>query len=129
MQLLLDTHTILWFFGGHPNITDNVKDLIENQENTKLLSIASTWEMAIKQSKNKLDLGKTASDYIQEKIQYSDFKLLPIDLKHLKLISSLDFHHKDPFDRLLIAQAITEDIAILSKDTAFDLYSVKRIWD
>jgi PIN domain nuclease of toxin-antitoxin system len=129
MRLLLDTHTILWFFGGHANITDQVKDLIENQDNLKLISLASVWEMAIKQSKNKLDLGKTASDYIQEKVQFADFKILPIELQHLTLISTLEFYHKDPFDRLLIAQGISEDIAILSKDIALDSYSIKRIWD
>ena len=128
MRLLVDTHALLWFFSGHSNLSDTVRDLMEDTKHQKLISLATVWEMAIKQSKKKLDLGKSSADYIGEKIQYKDFELLPIDLKHLTLISTLPFHHSDPFDRLLICQCIIENIPILSKDIAFDAYPIERIW-
>jgi PIN domain nuclease of toxin-antitoxin system len=129
MKLLLDTHTLLWFFSGNSNISPTVRLLIEDTQNQKLISVASIWEMAIKQSQSKLDLKKSASDYVEEKISFDDFELLPIQLNHLRLISTLPFYHRDPFDRLLIAQSIAEQVPILSKDKAFDQYSVARIWN
>lgn len=129
MRLLLDTHTLLWFFMGNSQLTDQVRDLIEDTQNQKLIGVASVWEMAIKQSQNKLNLQNNAADYIEEKIKWSDFELLPIHLNHLRLLSHLPFYHKDPFDRLLIVQSIEENIPILSKDIAFDAYPIQRIWD
>ncbi|MFO7029035.1 PIN domain nuclease [Limnospira fusiformis CCALA 023] len=129
MRLLLDTHTILWFFMGNSRLSDKVRDLVEDGHNHKLISVATVWEMSIKQSQNKLTLEKTASDYIEEKIRLDDFELLPIQLNHLRILSSLAFYHKDPFDRLLIAQAMQENIPILSKDMAFNAYPIQRIWD
>lgn len=129
MRLLLDTHALLWFFLGNSSLSDIARDLIEDSQNQKLISVASVWEMAIKQSKNKLTLENRAADYINDKIELDGFDLLPIHLSHLRLISTLPFHHRDPFDRLLIAQAIQESIPILSKDIAFDAYPVKRIWN
>ncbi len=95
----------------------------------KLISLASVWEMAIKQSKKKLTLALPLEDYIQQKLKFSDFELLPIQLNHLAIISTLPFHHNDPFDRLIIAQAMVEKIPILSRDLAFDSYDIRRIWD
>lgn len=129
MRLLLDTHTLLWFFMGNSKLSANVKYLIEDPQNLKLISIVSVWEMTIKQSQNRLTLGKNAASYIQEKLNWVDFELLQISLNHLKGLSSLPFHHKDPFDRLLIAQAMQENVAILSKDMAFGAYPVEIIWD
>jgi PIN domain nuclease of toxin-antitoxin system len=129
MKLLLDTHSLIWFFSGHPNLSDVARQLMEDSSNQKLISLASVWEMGIKQSKGKLTLSLPLEDYIIEKTKLEDFELLLIQLNHLALISTLPFHHNDPFDRLLIAQAITENIPILSKDIAFDAYHVKRIWD
>ncbi|MFP4653923.1 MAG: type II toxin-antitoxin system VapC family toxin [Phormidium sp.] len=129
MRLLLDTHTVLWFFMGNSRLSDKVRDLVEDGHNHKLISVAMVWEMSIKQSQNKLTLEKTASDYIEDKIRLDDFELLPIQLNHLRILSSLPFYHKDPFDRLLIAQAMQENIPILSKDIAFNAYPIQRIWD
>jgi PIN domain nuclease of toxin-antitoxin system len=129
MQFLLDTHTLLWFFSGNSQLSDFGRNLIEDINHQKLISIASAWEIAIKQSKNKLTLAIPLEDYLQQKIQLDDFELLTIQLNHLTLVSTLPFYHNDPFDRLLIAQAMTENIPILSKDSAFDAYRVKRIWD
>jgi PIN domain nuclease of toxin-antitoxin system len=129
MKLLLDTQTLLWFFAGNIELSQFAKNLIEDTKNQKLISIATVWEMSIKQSQHKLDLEKLAADYVADKLCFSDFSLLPIQLNHLVLISTLPFHHRDPFDRLLISQSMTENIPILSKDKAFDSYSVKRIWN
>jgi PIN domain nuclease of toxin-antitoxin system len=129
MKILLDTHAILWFFAGSEKISQTAKKLIDDVKNLKLISIASAWEMAIKQSQGKLELSKTASQYITEKLVFKDFSLLPIQLDHLELISSLTFHHRDPFDRILIAQAIIEKVPILTKDKFFENYPVQCIWN
>lgn len=84
--------------------------------------------MAIKQSKGKLSLSVALDDYIQEKIKLEDFQLLEIKLSHLKAISQLHFYHNDPFDRLLIAQAIVENISIISQDSLFNLYPINVVW-
>jgi PIN domain nuclease of toxin-antitoxin system len=84
--------------------------------------------MAIKQSKGKLSLSVPLDDYIQEKINLEDFQLLEIKLSHLKIISQLPFYHNDPFDRLLIAQAIAENIPIISQDPLFNLYPINVVW-
>ncbi len=129
MRLLLDTHSLIWFFAGSSNLSDTGRDLMENPAYQKLISLASVWEMAIKQSKGRLTLPLPLEPYIEAKIQLEDFAILPINLKHLSLVSNLPFHHNDPFDRLLIAQAITEKIPILSRDSIFDQYNVNRIWN
>jgi PIN domain nuclease of toxin-antitoxin system len=129
MRLLLDTHSLIWFFSGNPNLSDTVRQLMEDASNKKLISLASVWEMAIKQSKGRLTLSLPLENYIQEKIQLEDFELLPIKLNCLGVIANLPFYHNDPFDRLLIAQAMTENIPILSRDIAFDDYELNRIWN
>ena len=128
MELLLDTHALIWFFSGDEKLSDTARNLIEDINNIKYISVASAWEMAIKQSKGKLTLSVPLDDYIQEKIKLPDFQLLNIKLSHLKLISQLHFYHNDPFDRLLIAQAIVENISIISQDTMFNLYPIHIIW-
>jgi PIN domain nuclease of toxin-antitoxin system len=114
---------------GNSQLSAKVRDLVEDRHNHKLISVATVWEMSIKQSQNKLILEKTAADYIEGKISLDNFELLPITLNYLRVLSSLPFYHKDPFDRLLIAQAMQENIPILSKDIAFDADPIPRIWD
>ena len=128
MKYLLDTHSLIWFFAGHPNISNKVREIMEDDNHQKLISLVSVWEMGIKQSKGKFNLSLPLEDYINNKIKLEDFDLLPIKLNHVSLITSLPFHHNDPFDRLLIAQSIIENIPILSKDIAFDAYDVNRLW-
>ena len=101
---------------------------MEDINHQKLISLASVWEMGIKQSQSKLTLFLPLEDYITDKIKLEDFDLLPIQLNHLGLIYTLPLYHKDPFDRLLITQAMTENIPILSRDVAFDNYNIQRIW-
>jgi PIN domain nuclease of toxin-antitoxin system len=128
MRLLLDTHTLIWFSAGDSNLSNNVRDLIEDEDNEKLLSTASIWEMAIKQSKGKLTLALPLKNYIEQKLVFDDFNLLTINLDHLNVITTLPFHHGDPFDRLIIAQAMIEGIPVLSRDSVFDAYTINRIW-
>jgi PIN domain nuclease of toxin-antitoxin system len=128
MRLLLDTHTLIWFFAGDSQLSATARILIEDEDNNKLVSIASIWEMAIKESKGLLNLSLPLHEYIAQKLSWEDFNLLNINLDHLSQIVTLPFYHKDPFDRLLIAQAIMEGIPILSKDSAFDAYSINRLW-
>jgi hypothetical protein len=129
MRFLLDTHSLLWFFSGDTQLSDRTRAIMEDINQTKLISLASVWEMAIKLSKNKLTLAIPLEDYINQKIQFQDYELLPIRLHHLNLISTLPFFHNDPFDRLLIAQAIADNLPILSCDVSLDAYKIKRIWD
>ncbi|NQZ64637.1 type II toxin-antitoxin system VapC family toxin [Crocosphaera sp.] len=128
MKYLLDTHSLIWFFAGHPNLSNKVREIMEDDNHQKLISLVSVWEMGIKQSKGKFNLFLPLEDYINNNIKLEDFDLLPIKLNHVSLITSLPFHHNDPFDRLLIAQSIIENIPILSKDIAFDAYDVNRLW-
>jgi len=130
MRILLDTHTLIWFFAGDSQLSTNARILIEDEDNNKLVSIASIWEMAIKESKGHLNLSLPLHEYIAQKLSLEDFNLLNINLDHLSQIVTMPFYHKDPFDRLLIAQAIMEGIPILSKDSAFDAYSknLNLIW-
>ncbi|MCU0542889.1 MAG: type II toxin-antitoxin system VapC family toxin [Oscillatoriaceae cyanobacterium Prado104] len=128
MRLLLDTHTLIWFFAGDSQLSSIARILIEDEDNNKLVSVASIWEMAIKNSKGSLTFDLPFQAYIDQKLSLEDFNLLNIDLDHLNAIVTMPFHHKDPFDRLLIAQAMVERIPILSKDSAFDAYSINRIW-
>ncbi len=95
---------------------------MENDDITKLISLTSVWEMGIKQSKGKLTLAVPLEQYIQDKLTLEDYEILPITLKQLAKITTLPFHHNDPFDRLLISQAMTEQIPLVSKDTAFEPY-------
>lgn len=129
MKLLLDTHSLIWFFSGNRQLSTTARIYMEDVKHQKSISLATVWEMAIKQSKQKLTLALPLEDYIQQKLNLEDFELLSINLNHLAIISSLPFHHNDPFDRLIIAQAMVEKIPILSRDLAFDDYGIQRIWD
>ena len=128
MRILLDTHTLIWFFAGDSKLSTNARILIENEDNHRLVSIASIWEIAIKESKGNLNLSVPFQEYIGQKLSLENFNILNINLDHLNAIVTMPFHHKDPFDRLLIAQSMVEGIPILSKDSAFDAYSINRIW-
>lgn len=127
MKLLLDTHTFLWFIEDSPKLTSEVKGLLESEAEL-LLSTASIWEMAIKISIGKLSLPPPFDEFISEQLSKNTIELFPIRLAHLALVSTLPFYHRDPFDRLLIAQAITEQYPIVSIDDKFDKYSIRRLW-
>ena len=128
MRLLLDTHTFLWFVNGDSKLSLQARTLIEDITNERLLSIASIWEMAIKASTNRLRFASPFDTFIAEQMRQNRIDLLPITIVHTGQVISLPYHHRDPFDRLLIAQGIVEHIPIVSVDTVFDSYPIIRLW-
>jgi PIN domain nuclease of toxin-antitoxin system len=127
MKLLLDTHTFLWFTNESPQLSIDAKNLLESDVDL-LLSIASLWEIAIKVSIGKLTLPDEYDNFIPQQVSLNDIEILAISMTHLAIVTNLPFHHRDPFDRLLIAQAIVEKVSIISADTVLDSYGIHRIW-
>lgn len=128
MKLLLDTHAFLWFIEGNVNLSDTAKNLIEDLENQRFLSIASLWEMSIKVSIGKLELAIAIVELVERQVYGNAIELLEIQPEHLDRLAQLPFHHKDPFDRLIIAQSLAENIPVVTKDTAFGNYPVTILW-
>lgn len=129
MRLLLDTHTFIWFIRDDPKLSRSASLLIEDAANTVYVSIVSIWEMAIKASLGKLDAPPHFAQVITRQLHENDFLLLDIRIEHTEQIVRLPFHHRDPFDRLLIAQSLSENIPLIGKDTSFDAYGITRFWD
>ncbi len=127
-SLLLDAHTMLWFFWDDPQLSARAKALIEDANNRKLVSVASCWEIAIKVGLGKLDLGEPSRSFLPREIARNNFELLPISLAHATMVEGLVAHHRDPFDRLLVAQAMTEGLPLVSADGIFDQYGISRVW-
>jgi PIN domain nuclease of toxin-antitoxin system len=128
MILLLDTHTLLWFLWDDPHLSAAAKAWIVNAANRKLVSVASCWEIAIKVSTGKLQLGEPSRSFLAREIARNNFDLLGLSLDHATAVETLPYHHRDPFDRLLVAQALIEQVPIVSSDVAFDPYGVTRLW-
>ncbi len=130
MKLLLDTHTFLWFAGRqqYVNLPQATSEILEDSTNSLILSYASVWELSIKASIGKLKLTESAANLVRFQQARTRLQLLPLELDHFEFLERLPVHHKDPFDRLLIAQAQAENLTIVGVDTAFDLYDVKRLW-
>jgi PIN domain nuclease of toxin-antitoxin system len=128
MRLLLDTHTFLWFVLNDRQLSEIAVNLIVDPANDVWISAASYWEIAIKVSLGKYQLPGAFDPWMEQQIQVNDFEILPIKIAHASAIATLPFHHKDPFDRLLVAQARVERLPIISVDEALDAYSVIRRW-
>ncbi len=127
MRLLLDTHVFIWFLMGDTRLKATVRTLIETPTHQRFVSIATAWEMAIKMSLGKLTMQSSFNQLFPGELVANAMLLLPIELAHLTKIMELPFHHRDPFDRLLIAQAKVENLVLLSYDTIFDDYGIQRI--
>lgn len=127
MRLLLDTHTFLWFVLNDPQLSGSARAPIEDPANDILISPASYWEIAIKVRLRKLDLF-APQDFMHRGIVGNDFEILSIEPKHTSLLTTLPLHHKDPFDRLLVVQALVEAMPIVSVDVALDPYGITRLW-
>jgi len=127
MNLLLDTHTLLWFFNGSSELSGNAKSAIENPENVKFVSIASLLEIAIKISLKKLKVEKGYKN-IAVLIDENGFEILPLRVEHGFELSHLFFHHRDPFDRMIISQAKVEDFLVVTKDQIMMEYGIKTLW-
>jgi PIN domain nuclease of toxin-antitoxin system len=126
MTLLLDTQAFLWWVGDDPRLSSRARRAMAGAP--CLLSIASCWEMAIKARLGKLEIPRPIERFLQEQIEVNGFSLLPASLEHVADLAELPFHHRDPFDRLLAAQARREELAIVSSDPVFRKYGVKRVW-
>jgi len=123
MKLLLDTHILIWYLEGHPDLPDAQRLLIEDRRNFVAVSAASLWEMAIKISIGKLELMDDLAT-IENILRQQGIDMLSIQTSHLQRLMTLPFHHRDPFDRLIIAQALAEEMTLISNDESFPLYPV-----
>jgi len=128
MRVLLDTNSFLWFISGSNRLSIDAQRFIADLDNQLVLSLASLWEIAIKISIGKLELLQPFDQLIPQQIKENDIHVMLIELSHLTKILGLPFHHRDPFDRLIIAQALTEGLSVISPDIVFSKYSVKLIW-
>ena len=126
-QNLLDTHALIWFISGSKELSQAAQSSIEADDANNFVSIANLWEIAIKISLGKLEL-KTPFKEIGRQISENGFEILPVTFEDTLTVSTLPFLHRDPFDRIIIAQAITNGLTIISKDQNFSSYSVNVIW-
>ncbi|MDD5451949.1 MAG: type II toxin-antitoxin system VapC family toxin [Desulfovibrionales bacterium] len=127
MRLLLDTHVFIWWDSA-AKLSPRVLALCQDRENTLLLSVVSAWEIQVKLQLGRLKLHMPLSDLIEGQRETNALEVLPIVLDHVLALDALPVHHKDPFDRLLLAQSAVEDVVLVSKDSVFTNYPVKVIW-
>lgn len=125
MKYLLDTHIFLWWVLNHPKLSKNAGEVISNPLNEIFLSAASTWEMMIKSSIGKLSLPNPPEIFVKNQMIQEQMKLLNITVEHTFALAGLPMFHKDPFDRMLIAQAISEEMILITDDELIQMYSVK----
>lgn len=126
--MILDTHALIWFINGDQQLPGKSIQLIQNLENKCFISIASIWEIAIKLSLGKLEL-YGGFDEISKIITRYEFELLPVTFNHIQTLLTLDYHHRDPFDRIIISQGISEKLVIVTKDVNFVRYNAETIWN
>jgi len=127
MRVLLDTHAFLWGIADDPRLSLRARRAIADATE-RFLSIASCWEIAIKVSRRRLTLPKAIEQFVPEQLGMNGLQLLQIDLDDVARVATLPFHHRDPFDRLLVAQALGEELTLVSADPIFRKYGVKRVW-
>jgi len=127
MNILLDTHTLIWFLNGDEMLSNKVRTEIENNTNLKFVSIVSFWEIAIKMSLGKIELPHGLKKFMKL-VEGNGFEILPISLEHTLAVSTLEFIHRDPFDRLLIAQSKVDKLTFATKDEHIQKYNIKTIW-
>lgn len=127
MELLLDTHSLIWFLNGDEKLSDKAKSVIEDSSNSKIVSIASIWEIAIKISLDKFRFPQGFKHFL-DLVEDNGFEVLPITFEHALELSTLEFIHRDPFDRLLIAQCKSDNLVVVTKDDNIKRYKIKTIW-
>ena len=126
--LLLDTHTFLWLATDDGRLSQTARELVIDPATQLFLSVGSIWEMAIKKGLGRIELAIPLSRLVEEQLKDLRTNLLEIRCEHALLVETLPFHHRDPFDRLLVAQAIEEKLSLLSADEQLDAYPVYRVW-
>jgi PIN domain nuclease of toxin-antitoxin system len=127
MNILLDTHTFLWYLEDSKQLSYKAAELLEDPSNTLRFSIASLWEISIKLGLGKLSLQNSFSE-LEEVLQQLKIEVLPITFSDTECYLNLPLHHRDPFDRILVAQAINHSLVLVSRDVAFDAYDLQRLW-
>ena len=128
MKLLLDTPTFLWWVAGSDELSCKARSAVGSARNECFVSVASGWEIAIKVSLGKLRIDGALDRFLPEQLAANGFQALAIDFRHTALVATLPFHHRDPFDRLLVAQAQVEGLAIVTSDPLIARYGVETIW-
>ena len=128
MRLLIDTHTFIWLDNAPSRLSQRVRRALEDIDNSLLLSMVSVWEIQIKEQLGKLDIQNSLTNLIERQQEVNEVELLPITLPHVLALSELPFHHRDPFDRLLISQARVDDLVLVSKDEIISKYHVDLLW-
>lgn len=128
MRLLLDTHTFLWWDSAPSQLSPTVQTVCLDPANELIVSVVSIWEIEIKRQLGKLQLAKPLADLVNEQIETNRIQILPVLLPHVLTLQTLPSVHKDPFDRLLIAQAKADNLTLLSRDTNFTAYPVSVLW-
>jgi PIN domain nuclease of toxin-antitoxin system len=128
MRLLLDTHAFLWFVLADPRLSAGAQRAIADPANDAEVSPASYWEIAIKIGLRKYKLTQPYQQFFETQIAVNRFRILPVEIRHTAALVTLSGHHKDPFDRLIIAQAIVEGMPVVSNDSRFDAYPITRLW-
>ncbi|WP_375511367.1 type II toxin-antitoxin system VapC family toxin [uncultured Nostoc sp.] len=129
MRLLLDTHVIIWSAVNPEKLSQRVRNLLIDTNNFWVVSMATVWELQIKSQLGKLNLSSSLPNFIETQQRVNNLQILPIELTHIYALEALPSHHRDPFDRILIAQAIVEKMPLLSIDAVLDVYPVQRMWE
>jgi len=128
MRYLIDTHALLWIIDDDPRLSQRAKDIYLCEDHAILLSMASVWELAIKLRLGKLIIQGDLQQFVQEHVIGNNIEVLPIELAHLYYLQALGHVHNDPFDRLLVSQALSENLPLISSDSWLDGYPIQRIW-
>lgn len=128
MRYLLDTHTFIWVIQDVSKVSPTAQKRLTEPDAELYLSLVSVWEISIKVSMGKLSMQEPLGDFLREQLALNFIDVLPISFEHLVKIRELPFHHRDPFDRLIVAQSLFENIALVGRDVIFDRYGVERIW-
>ncbi len=128
MRLLIDTQVFLWWVDGASKLSRKARAAVADPSNDCLVSLASCWEMAIKLSLGKLRLDEPIDTFVPAQLSANRFSLLEISFRHVARVAKLPFRHRDPFDRLLVAQALEEGLTVVTSDSVFPKYGVKRLW-
>lgn len=128
MRVLLDTHTFLWWISDSPKLSDVAREVIADERTRPIFSVVSGWEIAIKAGVGRLEIPASPEKFLTEQLSRNDLEILPIYLRHALRVYELPDHHKDPFDRLLVAQALAENLALVTADPSIASYPVETVW-
>jgi PIN domain nuclease of toxin-antitoxin system len=128
MRVLIDTHAILWWLAGDKRLPKTARRILEHSAHERLVSFVSLWEIAIKMSAGRLLVHDLSFSEVAAELRKHNFQFLPVRIGDLERLSSLPWHHRDPFDRLLIAQSLEEDIPLMTSDQSMKDYALQTIW-